>query len=253
MRGLRQFAPLRKPWIWILLVAAAAAAVYTVNSRVMEGRLVRHDPDTVPDDARLYAMGRSDGRAVFLSHCSDCHGDDGRGDRASSSPNLTDRDWLYGSGAVGEIEWTIRHGIRAHDPRTWKLASMPAFGTARPYAAYKMDSLSPGEIRDVVEFLVSLRGQKADTAAAGRGGAIFQNKGQCFDCHATDARGDTSIGAPNLTDRITLYGDGGRASLFASIAQGRAGMCPAWERRLTSLELRQAALYVYSLSHPIDQ
>ena len=130
---------------------------------------------------------------------------------------------------------------------------MPAFGTPQPYAAYKMEPLAPGEIRDVAEYLVSLRGQNADTAAAKRGSSIYQNKGQCFDCHAIDARGDPSIGAPNLTDNIILYGDGGRKSLFESIARGRAGMCPAWESRLTSLELREVALYVYSLSHAMGQ
>jgi cytochrome c oxidase cbb3-type subunit 3 len=177
----------------------------------------------------------------------------GRGDRDWGIADLADHDWLYGTGGVGEIEWTIRHGIRAHDPRTWKLASMPAFGTPRPYAAYRIDPLSPDDIRDVVEYLVSLRGQDADMAAAKRGSVIYQNKGQCFDCHATDARGDSSIGAPNLTDKVNLYGDGGRKSLVDTITQGRAGICPAWESRLTSLELREVALYVYSLSHSMDK
>jgi cytochrome c oxidase cbb3-type subunit 3 len=105
----------------------------------------------------------------------------------------------------------------------------------------------------VVEYLVSLRGQAADSAAAKRGSTIFQNKGQCFDCHAADARGDPAVGAPNLTDNVVLYGDGGRKSLYQSIGQGRAGICPAWENRLTSLELREVALYVYSLSHAAGQ
>jgi len=79
-------------------------------------------------------------------------------------------------------------------------------------------------------------------------GAIACGAGGCYDCHATDGKGDSAIGAPNLTDRITLYGDGSRESLSMSISYGRHGMCPAWVGRINPAGIREAALFVYSLS-----
>jgi cytochrome c oxidase cbb3-type subunit 3 len=102
----------------------------------------------------------------------------------------------------------------------------------------------------VVEFMIQLQGRPAATAAATRGARLFLGTAGCYDCHATDAKGDSAIGAPNLTDRITLYGDGSRESLAASVAYGRHGMCPAWVGRLPSASIREAAVFVYSLSHP---
>jgi cytochrome c oxidase cbb3-type subunit 3 len=64
-----------------------------------------------------------------------------------------------------------------------------------------------------------------------------------------DAKGDSAIGAPNLTDRVTLYGDGSRESLSMSIAYGRHGMCPAWVTRIGPAGIREVAIFVYSLSH----
>jgi cytochrome c oxidase cbb3-type subunit 3 len=63
-----------------------------------------------------------------------------------------------------------------------------------------------------------------------------------------DAKGDSAIGAPNLADRITLYGDGSREALAMSIAYGRHGICPAWIGRMTAAGIREVAVYVYSLS-----
>src|SRR6202035_4409341 len=49
---------------------------------------------------------------------------------------------------------TILPGIRAGDPKGWNLADMPAFAQAEPYKRYKIPALEPGEIRDVIEFLL---------------------------------------------------------------------------------------------------
>ena len=84
---------------------------------------------------------------------------------------------------------------------------MPAYGTAQPSARdNKIQPLSPADIRDLVEFLIGQQGRSADRAAAGRGARLFAGAGGCFDCHAADGKGDSSVGAPNLTDGITLYG-----------------------------------------------
>jgi len=61
--------------------------------------------------------------------------------------------------------------------------------------------------------------------------------------------GDGAIGAPNLTDRVWLYGDGSRAAIFNSIAGGRAGACPAWIGRLSAGEIRALAVFVHAAAH----
>jgi cytochrome c oxidase cbb3-type subunit 3 len=101
----------------------------------------------------------------------------------------------------------------------------------------------------LIEFLLSLQGKEADASRASRGAALYAGRAGCYDCHSSDAKGDTAIGAPNLTDGITLYGDGSRDALFLSIAYGRQGVCPAWVRQLSPAAIRELALYVYSISH----
>lgn len=109
--------------------------------------------------------------------------------------------------------------------------------------------LSPGDIKDVIQFLDSRQDRATSPDAVARGSKILSTRGGCYDCHGGDARGEPSIGAPNLSDRIWLYG-GDFKTVFDSIAYGRAGYCPAWYARLSALKIREAALYVFSLSHP---
>jgi len=199
-------------------------------------------------------FARSRGEALFEAHCAACHGARGQADPARGIPDLSDNDWLYGTGSVSDIEQIIKFGIRSHHPKAWNLAIMPAYATARPSIRDdKIPALSPGNIRDLVEFLAREQGRSADAAAAKRGAELFGGVAGCYDCHAADGKGDSSIGAPNLTDRITLYGDGSRESLSMSIAYGRHGMCPAWATRISAAGIREVALFVYSLSHPQDR
>jgi cytochrome c oxidase cbb3-type subunit 3 len=108
--------------------------------------------------------------------------------------------------------------------------------------------LSPTDIDDVIAFLLSVEGRASDARATQRGGEIFRGRGGCYDCHGGDARGDSGVGAPNLADDIWLYGRGRPREIFASIAYGRAGSCPAWSARLSRPLIREIALYVHALS-----
>ena len=126
---------------------------------------------------------------------------------------------------------------------------MPAYGQAVPSAKEGVPPLTPGEIVAVTDYLLALGGRSADPESAHQGAQIFGSKGGCYDCHTNDAKGDRAIGAPNLTDSIWLYGDGSRAAIAYSITHGRQGVSPAWSGRLSPLELREASLYVYALSH----
>jgi cytochrome c oxidase cbb3-type subunit 3 len=234
-----------------LLAAASACIIAAVLLRGVqrEGRLLRSDPDAVPGDAAMMNFASERGAAQFTARCSACHGSLGEGDPLRGIPALNDAEWLYGTGLVSDIEQVIKYGIRSYHPRSWNLAAMPAYATARPSARdAKIAPLAPAEIRDLVEFLLREQGQTADRAAAARGAALFAGKGGCYDCHAADGRGDPAIGAPNLTDRITLYGDGSRTALAMSIAYGRHGMCPGWITRMRPAEVRETALFVHSLS-----
>jgi cytochrome c oxidase cbb3-type subunit 3 len=238
--------------ITLLLAASACimAAVLMHLSQV-EGRLLRADPNAIPTNAALMAFARGRGEALFVAHCAACHGTQGQGDPGRGIPILSDSDWLYGTGLVSDIEQVIKYGIRSYHPKTWNLAIMPAYATAEPSAPDgKIPALSPGNIRDLVEFLIHEQGRSANSTAAARGAELFAGVGGCYDCHAVDGKGDSAIGAPNLTDRITLYGDGSRESLSMSIAYGRHGMCPAWVTRISPAGIREVAVFVYSLSHP---
>jgi cytochrome c oxidase cbb3-type subunit 3 len=226
-------------------------AVVLVHLSGVEGRLLRADPGAIPASAPLMSFARDRGEALFEARCAACHHTEGQGDPGRGVPNLSDGDWLYGSGSVSDIEQVIKYGIRSYHPKAWNLAIMPAYGTAQPSARdHKIAPLSPAEIRDLVEFLSGLQGRSADGAAAIRGAKLFATAGGCFDCHAADGKGDSAIGAPNLTDGITLYGDGSRESLSMSITYGRHGICPAWVARIRPAGIRELAVFVYSLSHP---
>jgi cytochrome c oxidase cbb3-type subunit 3 len=215
-----------------------------------EARLVRSDPNAEIHDAGMMRFGAARGHGVYQAHCANCHGANAKGNPTMGVPNLTDNDWLYGDGEVSDIETVVQYGVRASNGRTWRLADMPAFAHHVPYPREPaIKPLSPGDIADVVQFLRVLRHAPADGAAASRGSTIFGGRGGCYDCHGSDGRGDPAIGAPNLADATWLYGDGSDRAVFDSIANGRAGICPAWFERLGAAQIREAALYVYALSH----
>jgi cytochrome c oxidase cbb3-type subunit 3 len=238
----------------IFILAGLGSAVlllaWAISAAKADASLLRTDPDLVPGRPWMMTYAVDEGRGVFRSHCADCHGQDGRGRPSRNAPDLADKDWLYGQGDVSDIETVVNYGIRAPNARTWNLANMPAYGTPLPYPREKtIAPLSPGDIKDVIQFLRSIEGRPSDRAAAARGASIFTDRGGCWDCHSNDGHGDPAIGAPNLTDDIWLYGDGSDKSLFQSIAQGRAGVCPAWSGRLSPVRIREVSVYVYSLSH----
>lgn len=228
-----------------LLVLFAGASALRARA---EAQLLRADPDT-PLGSTMRRIALAQGQRVFRDRCAGCHGVKGRG---GTGPDLTDGDWIYGAGGVGEIEQIIAYGIRSGHPKGWNLADMPAYASPTPNPRYPVPQLGPQDIDDLVAYLRGRRGAPSDPAAAARGRAIFTVRAGCYDCHAPDARGDPAVGAPNLTDDIWLYG-GADSQVADSIVHGRAGRMPALGAVLSAAEIREAALYVHSLSQPVSR
>ncbi|MBA7640633.1 Cbb3-type cytochrome c oxidase subunit FixP [subsurface metagenome] len=105
--------------------------------------------------------------------------------------------------------------------------------------------LKPAEIVTVANYVRSLSGLSTSPgydAAAGK--KIFADN--CASCHGDNGKGNQELGAPNLTDKIWLYGSD-EAALVETIANGRAGVMPAWAGRLDPATIKALAVYVHSL------
>lgn len=238
---------------WVIAAAIGILALLAIGVRVADNAALRTRflqilPDSIPADPELVSYAQSLGEPAYREHCAACHGAQLQGDRARNIPDLSDADWLYGSGRVREIERIVLYGIRSGNSKGWDLADMPAFAKQEPYRRYKLATLLPREIDDIVAYLLSFQQPPSDAAAVDRGARLFASaeKGVCWDCHGQDAKGDNAIGAPNLTDKVWLSGDGSRQSIHDSIAFGLAGHCPAWINRLPAATIRAVAVYVHS-------
>jgi len=164
------------------------------------------------------------GERLFANYCAVCHGSDARG--AIGFPNLRDGDWLWG-GKPEQIKESIAKGRGGVMPG-WQAALGGEEG-----------------VRDVTEYVLSLSGRRHNAAQADAGKTKFQQ--MCVGCHTPEATGNPMLGAPNLTDRIWLYG-GSPKSVMQSIAHGRQGRMPPHEEFLGSDKVHLLAAYVYSLS-----
>jgi cytochrome c oxidase cbb3-type subunit III len=93
--------------------------------------------------------------------------------------------------------------------------------------------------------VVSLGGRKAppDWVAAGK--ERFATI--CAGCHGVDAKGNSALGAPNLTDGTWLHG-GDFDAIRATIMNGRDSQMPAHAATLGESKVRLLAAYVLSLS-----
>ena len=187
----------------------------------------------IEKDPALLALARARGRAVFGDNCAPCHGSGAAG--AKGYPNLNDDDWLWG-GSLDQIMQTIQFGVRSGHPKTHDSA-MLAFG--------KDGMLKSEEIVTVANYVRSLSGlptRQGYDPAAGR--KIFADN--CVSCHGDAGKGNLEVGAPNLTDKIWLYGSD-EATIIETVTNGRSGVMPAWTGRLDPSTIKAMAVYVHSL------
>ena len=169
-------------------------------------------------------QAREIGQRLFLNYCSQCHASDARGGRGF--PNLTDTDWLYG-GDPASIQTTIASG---------RNGIMPPLGPA----------LGEEGIRNVANYVLSLSRSEHDAVLAAKGKETFMQI--CAACHGVDGKGNQALGAPNLTDRIWLYG-GSLATISETIRNGRNNKMPAWGEFLGDAKTHLLAAYVWGLSN----
>ncbi len=137
-------------------------------------------------------------RPAFAHHCASCHGARMQGEPAKGAVNLSDDIWLYGSGRVTDIERTILYGIRSGDGKARNITDMPAMGRSQ--------QISAADTRDVEAYILSLTRPQPDQASVARGSIIYQRKGNCYDCHSADAKGNPDYGTPAFTDTDWIWG-----------------------------------------------
>ncbi len=190
-------------------------------------------------DEKLLAFARAGGAAAFKVNCVQCHGAGAAG--SVGYPNLNDDDWLWG-GQPEQIHTTLKNGIRYVQNADTRVMDMPVFGPdpANGNAAV----LKPEEIASVANFVMTLSGGEADAAKAAAGKELYATN--CASCHGDTGLGNKDMGAPNLTDKIWLYG-GKIENVEAQISKPRVGVMPAWSARLDEATIKQLAVYVHAL------
>jgi cytochrome c oxidase cbb3-type subunit 3 len=183
-------------------------------------------------DPQLIDFARAQGRVAFADNCAPCHGAGGGGTRGY--PNLNDDDWLWG-GKLVEIENTVRHGARFGDD-AGHVGNMPAFGRDGILKANEMSAVA-----DFVRSLSALPVEKGADLALGK--KVYADN--CVLCHGADGKGNRELGAPNLTDKIWLYGSD-KETIMQGLQNGRGGVMPAWQGRLSEPIIKALTVYVYS-------
>lgn len=183
------------------------------------------DVKAVAADPQAHAMGER----LFLNNCAQCHGSDAGGSKGF--PSLRDRDWLYG-GEPEVIKESITNG---------RNGIMPPLGSV----------LGEDGVKSVTNYVRSLSGLPHDGLRAELGKPLFMQT--CAACHGADGKGNTQLGAPNLTDQIWLYG-GSAVTIAETINKGRGQASavtrmPAHKDLLDAGKIQLLTAYVWGLSN----
>ncbi|MGL6109174.1 MAG: cytochrome-c oxidase, cbb3-type subunit III [Rubrivivax sp.] len=240
--------PLPRWWLWLFILTVVFAGIYlalypglgkfagilgwssvgqykTEQQRAQDSIaqiFAKFAGKSVEDLAKdSQAMGI--GERLFGNNCAGCHGSNAKGSKGF--PNLTDGDWLYG-GAHATIVETINKG---------RVGVMPPMAAAVGTAE---------DVRNVANFVLSLSGGAHNNAAAQLGKAKFM---VCAACHGPEGKGNLTLGAPNLTDKIWLHG-WGEAAIVAMVNSGKTNLMPGFADRLSAEQIHVLAAYVWSLS-----
>ncbi len=217
-------------------VAAEIVRFEDANAAI-KAKLVETELPDIAKDPELLSYAQNAGGAVFRTWCAQCHGAGAQGAQAAGYPSLLDDSWLWG-GTIEEIHTTISYGIRHNDDS--RFGDMLAFG--------RDELLTEDEVAQVVAYVQKISDQEHDAALAAPGETIYMDN--CASCHMEDGKGEISVGAPNLTDAIWLYG-GDDVTLTETIWNGRGGVMPprggAPESAVDEAMVRAVSTYVHGL------
>lgn len=241
--------PMPMWWVWMFVLSIVFALGYLVwypglgnfdgvsgwsSDEALEAAQEAHEERFAPLYAELAQLGEGElhdsqqamqvGRRLFINNCSTCHGVNARG--SFGFPNLTDQQWLWGS-EFDTVKTTISGG---------RNAAMPGW----------QSSLGDRGVSDVTQYVLALAGRDHDGDAASRGES--QYNAMCVACHGAEGKGNSAMGAPDLTNDIWLYG--GTAERIAyTIRNGRQGRMPAFDDVLSADQIHVLSGYVTSLSN----
>ena len=190
--------------------------------------------EEIQADPQLMGLVRENGPALFGDNCAVCHGTNATG--GPGYPNLAEAPWLWGGDEASLLE-TLRVGINSSHPET-RYSEMLAFGRDK--------MLERADVTQVAAYVQSLSQPEMALDAEARASAEQLFADNCAGCHGADAKGSTDLGAPDLTDAFSIYGND-LATIRTTIHGGRQGQMPAWEGKLSELQRKLLALYILDL------
>ena len=240
--------PLPRWWMWLFVITVIFAVIYLAlypglgtnpgtlkwtSAGQWQAEQDKAHATMAPVYAKFSAMPAAElakdaqamgiGERLFINNCAQCHGSDAHGSKGF--PNLTDADWLGGSGPE-YIAKTVTAG---------RMGVMPPMAAAVGTA---------DDVKNVANYVLSLSGGAHNNLAAELGKPKFA---ACAACHGADGKGNQAIGAPNLTDKVWLHG-WGEDAVIAMVNNGKTNVMPAFEARLSPEQIHVLAAYVWNLS-----
>ena len=240
--------PLPRWWAWLFVLTVIFAVVYLAlypglgtnpgafkwsSAGQWQAEQDKAHATMAPVYAKFTPMSAADlakdaqamgiGERLFVNNCAQCHGSDAHGSKGF--PNLTDNDWLGGSGPE-YIEKTVTGG---------RMGVMPPIAAAVGSAE---------DVKNVANYVLSLSNSAHNNVAAELGKPKFA---VCAACHGADGKGNQAIGAPNLTDKIWLHG-WGEDAIIAMVNKGKTNVMPNFAGRLSPEQIHVLAAYVWNLS-----
>ena len=244
--------PLPRWWMWLFVITVVFSAVYLAfypglgsapgtlkwtSQGQFEAEQARAEAALAPVYAKYKGMTAEQliadpqamaiGERLFLNTCAACHGSDGRGSKGF--PDLTQPpESRLATVNAEEIKAVILQG---------RTGNMPPMAAALG---------SPEDVRNVAHYVLSLSGSAHNSVAAQLGKSKF---GTCAACHGPDGKGNKAIGAPNLTDKVWLYGWGEQA-IVEAVSAGRSGVMPPQGKLLTPDQVHVLAAYAWGLTRP---
>jgi cbb3-type cytochrome c oxidase subunit III len=209
------------------------------------------------------------GKAVYDTHCVECHGVAGKGDGASAA-YLVPRPRDFTTGKY-KIRTTASGNVPSDDDLIGSVRR-GLYGTAMP----GWDRILPdGDIADVVQYIKSLSpqfaAQPAQPVAIGDGlptspasiarGLQVYDKLQCGKCHGSDGRGTGAVTqafeddwrmplrAADLTEPWTFHGGATSRDIYLRFRTGMTGTpMPSFADAASDAEMWDLANYVVSLA-----